>query len=245
MMQRNILVIEDNETHMNALLAIVKDLHRNVKVYCATNIDDAYSLALKHNIHLFLVDIILNTKNPGDVSGLKFATKMRGFDQYKYVPLVFITSLEDPKLFSYSELNCLGYIEKPFSVQQVRNVIIKALDFPIKEDDDRFVHFRKDGITYSVYVKDIVYIENVHRKLKIVCVNDELEIPYITCKRILEELNSKSFVPCSRYCIVNKKYVVQTDYSNRYIKLRNVDKLLEIGIVMKKSFKERMEEDDG
>lgn len=243
-MQRNILIVEDNEAHMNALLAIIKDLHQNVKVYCATNIDDAYSMALKYNIHLFLVDIILNTKNPGDVSGLKFATKMRGFVQYKYIPLVFITSLEDPKLFSYSELNCLGYIEKPFSVGQVKNVIIKALDFPIKEDDDHFVHFRKDGITYSVYIRDIVYIENSRRKIRIVCVNDELEIPYITCKQILEELNSKSFIPCSRYCIVNKKYVVQTDYANRYVKLRHIDEPIEIGIIMKKSFKERMEDDD-
>lgn len=243
-MQRNILIVEDNEAHMDALLVIIKDLHQNVKVYCATNVDDAYSMALKYNIHLFLVDIILDTKNPGDVSGLKFATKMRGFNQYKYIPLVFITSLEDPKLFSYSELNCLGYIEKPFSVEQVRNVIKKALDFPIKEDDDRFVHFRKDGITYSVYIRDIVYIENSRRKIRIVCVNDELEVPYITCKQILEELNSKSFIPCSRYCIVNKKYVVQTDYANRYVKLRYVDKPVEIGIIMKKSFKERMEEDD-
>lgn len=243
-MRRNILIVEDNEAHMNALMKIIKDLHQDVKVYCAANIDDAYSLALKYSIHLFLVDIILDTKNPGDVSGLKFATKMRGFVQYKYIPLVFITSLEDPKLFSYSELNCLGYIEKPFSVEQVRNVIKKALDFPIKEDDDRFVHFRKEGITYSVHIKNIVYIENSRRKIRIVCVNDELEIPYITCKQILEELNSKSFIPCSRYCIVNKKYVVQTDYANRYVKLRHVDELIEIGIIMKKSFKERMEEDD-
>ena len=166
-MRRNILIVEDNEAHMNALVTIIKDLHQDVKVYCAANIDDAYSMALKYSIHLFLVDIILDTKNPGDVSGLKFATKMRGFDQYKYIPIVFITSLEDPKLFSYSELNCLGYIEKPFSVEQVRNVIKKALDFPIKEDDDRFVHFRKDGITYSVYIKDIIYIQNSRRKIKI------------------------------------------------------------------------------
>ena len=242
-MRRNILIVEDNEAHMNALLKIINDLHQDVKVYCVANIDDAYLLALKYSIHLFLVDIILDTKNPGDVSGLKFATKMRGFVQYKYVPLVFITSLEDPKLFSYSELNCLGYIEKPFSVEQVRNVIVKALDFPIKEDDDRFVHFRKDGITYSVYIKDIIYIQNSRRKIKIVCVNDELEIPYVTCKQILEELNSKSFIPCSRYCIVNRKYVVQTDYANRYVKLRHVDNLIEIGIIMKKSFKEWMEED--
>lgn len=243
-MRRNILIIEDNEVHMNALVTIIKGLHCDVKVYCADDIDAAYSLALKYNIHLFLVDIILDTKNPSDASGLKFATKMRGIVQYKFTPLIFITSLEDPKLFSYSELNCLCYIEKPFGVEQVRNAIKKALDFPFKEDDDRFIHFRKDGITYSVNIRDIIYIQNSHRKIKIVCKNDELEIPYVTCKQILEELNSKSFIQCSRYCIVNRRYVIQTDYTNRYIKLRHIDKPVELGIIMRKSFKERMEEAD-
>lgn len=244
-MQRNILVVEDNDAHMKALLSIINDLNLNVKVYCASNIEEAYSMALKYSIHLFLVDIILDIKSPGDVSGLNFATKMRTVKQYKFVPLVFITSLEDPKLFSYSQLNCMGYIEKPFNVEQVKNIILKALEFPIGDNDDRFIYFRKDGITYSVHVSDIIYIESNRRKIKIVCVDDELEIPYITCKQILAELDSKSFFLCSRYCIINKKYIVQVDYTNRYIKLRYVDGPIEIGITMKKSFKEWMAEDDG
>ena len=243
-MQRNILIVEDNEAHRNALLVIIQDLHRDVKVYCAASMEEAYQLALKYNIHLFLVDIILNVQKPGDVSGLKFAEEIRGIVKYKFIPLIFITSLEDPKLYSYSQLNCLGYIEKPFSVAQVRDTILNALEFPIKEEDDRYVYFRKDGIVYSVYIRDIIYIQSSRRMIKIYCVNDELEIPYKTCKEILQELNSESFVECSRYSIVNKKYIEQIGYANRYIKLRNIDKPVEIGVVMKKAFKKKMGEDD-
>ena len=150
-------------------------------------------------------------------------------------------SLEDPKLYSYSQLHCYGYIEKPFSVAQVKDIILGALEFPVKEDDDRYVYFRKDGIVYSVYIKEIIYIESSRRKITIHCVNDELEIPYRTCGEILQELDSKSFVQCSRYCIVNKKYIKQIDYTNRFIKLRNVDAPIEIGIIVKKSFKQSVE----
>lgn len=187
------------------------------------------------------IDIILNTKKPGDVSGLDFAREIRGISKYKFTPLVFITSLEDPKLYSYSQLHCYGYIEKPFSVAQVKDIILGALEFPVKEDDDRYVYFRKDGIVYSVYIKEIIYIESSRRKITIHCVNDELEIPYRTCGEILQELDSKSFVQCSRYCIVNKKYIKQIDYTNRFIKLRNVDAPIEIGIIVKKSFKQSVE----
>lgn len=143
-MQRNILVVEDNEVHMNALHIIIKDLHRDVKVYYANSLEKAFQLVLEHHIHLFLIDIILNTQKPGDVSGLNFAKEIREIIKYKFTPLVFITSLEDPKLYSYSQLHCLGYIEKPFNVTQVRNTILNALEFPIKEDDDRYVYFQNE-----------------------------------------------------------------------------------------------------
>lgn len=243
-MQRNILIVEDNEAHMNALQTIIKDLHRDVQVYYANNKEEAYQLALEYHIHLFLVDIILDAQKPGDVSGLNFANEIRGIIKYRFTPLVFITSLEDPKLYSYSQLHCLGYIEKPFSVAQVRDTILNALEFPIKDDDDRYVYFRKDGIVYSVYIRDIIYIQSTRRKVKIFCVHDELEIPYKTREEMLNELNSGSFVACSRYCIVNKKYIEQIDYANRYIKLKYVDNPVEIGIVMRKVFRENMECDE-
>ncbi|MDE6627054.1 MAG: LytTR family transcriptional regulator DNA-binding domain-containing protein [Lachnospiraceae bacterium] len=243
-MQRNILIVEDNETHMNALYAIIEELHKDVRVYCANSIEKAFQLALEYHIHLFLIDIILNTKKPGDVSGLSFAKEIRGVVKYKFTPLVFITSLEDPKLYSYSQLHCLGYIEKPFSVAQVRDTILDALEFPVREEDDRYAYFRKDGIVYSVYIKDIIYIQSIRRKIKIFCVNDELEIPYKTCGEILKELNSKSFIACSRYCIVNRKYIEQIDYVNRYIKLKYINSPVEIGVVMKKAFKEKMDDDE-
>lgn len=242
-MPQKILIIEDNKAHMQALNEIVRNLHRDLQVYCASDVKTAYQLALKNHIHLFLVDIILNTQKPGDVSGLGFAKEIRGITKYKFTPLVFITSLEDPKLYSYSQLHCYGYIEKPFRVAQVRDTILGALEYPLKEDDDRYVYFRKAGIVYSAHVKDIIYIESSRRKIKIYCTNDELEIPYKTSEEILQDLDSEAFIPCSRYCIINRNYIEQIDYTNRFIKLKHIDKPVEIGIIMRKVFRKRLEDE--
>lgn len=242
-MSKRVLIVEDNQIHREALQKIVKDLEQDVEVYCVDNMKDALQISLEQHIHLFLVDIVLNSQKPGDVSGLNFVRELRGISRYKFTPLIFLTSLEDPKLYAYTQLHCFGYIEKPFNGDKVRNIIVEALEFPVKEEDDRCVYFRKEGIVYSVCVKDIIYIQSSNRKLRIICVNDELEIPYKTCEEMLKELDSRSFIQCSRSCIVNKNYIEQIDYTNRFINLKYVDTPVEIGVIMKKAFKQRLEGD--
>ncbi len=240
-MIRKILIIEDNKAHMDALRKIVEELPRNTQIYCASDAKQAFQLALEQHIHLFLIDIILSMQKPGDVSGLNFAKEIREISKYRFTPLIFITSLEDPKLYSYSQLHCFGYIEKPFNPTQVRDTILYALDFPIRTNDERCVYFRKDRIVHSVCIKDIVYIDISRRMVKIHCTQDELEIPYKTCEEMLQELDSSSFIQCSRYCIVNRKYIEQIDYTNRFIKLKYVDTPVEIGVIMRKAFKYKIE----
>lgn len=239
-MRRNILILEDKKSHREALYKIVSDLAQDITIYMASDVQKAYQIAMENHIHLFLVDIILCPEKPGDVQGLRFAQEIRGIKKYQFTPLVFITSLEDPKLYSYSQLHCLGYIEKPFSPEQVRKTVLMALKFPIEDDAERLVYFRKDGIVYAKCIKDIIYIENVRRKVIIHCKNDVLEIPYKTCEEIMREVDSELFIQCSRYTIINKKYMEEIDYTNRYIKLKYVKHPVEIGTVMKSRLKEKI-----
>lgn len=241
-MKRNILILEDNINHREALYRIVSELAQDIMIYMASNVHKAYQIAMENHIHLFLVDIILCPDIPGDVLGLSFAQEIREIKKYQFTPIVFITSLEDPKLYSYSQLHCFKYIEKPFSVEQVRRTVAKALEFPTIDEEERFVYFRKDGIIYAKCIKDIIYIENGRRRVVIHCRNDILEIPYKTCDEILREMDSKRFIQCSRYVIINRKYIEEIDYTNRYIKLKYIDAPIEIGVTMKNKFKQKIED---
>lgn len=240
-MQRNILIVEDKTVYSQAISKIINEMHLNTTIYSAANVREAYQVLENRRIHLFLIDIILNSKDSGDVSGLHFAEEIRGYTKYKYVPIVFITSLEDPKLYTYSQLHCYDYIEKPFSVPRVRDTILGALEMPFISNDERCVYFRKDGIIYSKRLKEIIYIESSRRKIRIHCEDDELEIPYKTIDEILRELDSESFVQCSRYVILNRNYIEKIDYVNRFVKLKHIKEPIEIGIIMGKTFRQKIE----
>lgn len=238
---RNILILEDKVEHSEALKKIIEETCNDVRIFCVADELEASAVAVSYTVHLFLIDIILNPNVPGDVFGFKFATEIRRFSKYEFTPLVFVTALEDPQLIAYKKLNCLAYIEKPFERSKVKEVIEKALRFPAPRSEDKIICFRKDGIIYAKESSDIVWIESKRRRLKIYCKGEILEIPYKTCEEILRDLDSDWFVQCSRNAIVNRRYIKEIDYTNRYINLYGVSEPIEIGIVMKKHFKAVME----
>lgn len=240
-MKYKILIVEDKKTHMDALCSMINELNKDIEVYCAFDEMQAYQIAMNYHIRLFLVDIILKKEKSGDVTGLKFVQEIRAVKKYSFAPVIFITSLEDPKLYSYSQLHCFDYIEKPFDEYKVKQSILKCLDFPVESNEERYVYFRKEGIVYSQYVKDIIYIACGKRSIIIHSVNDRLEVPYKTCDEILRELNSDQFIRCSRFAIINKEYIEYIDYPNRLIKLRHIEQPVEIGMAHKTKFKRGLE----
>lgn len=197
------MIIEDNEKSMEMLVKIVRNVDDSLLIKCAGDVDGAYAAAMEYDIDLFLVDIILNPKDSGDVSGIKFADNIRKIKKYQYTPIVIITSLEDPKLYAYSDIHCYSYVEKPYDADRVSRIIREALNSPKRKVVNNNIFFRKEGILYKKKISEIVYIENSRNKRIIHSVNDDLELPYKPCKAILEELNSNKFVQCSRYAIVN------------------------------------------
>ena len=148
-MMKTVLIVEDNVRSMEMLVKIIENLRTDVEIKTASSQEAAAILAMKYNIDLFMLDIILNASNPGDVSGMKFAEHIRTLKKYKYTPIIFITALEDPELHAYSDLHCYYYVEKPYDAEKVSSVISEALEFPAAHKEPQNVFFRKDGILYK------------------------------------------------------------------------------------------------
>lgn len=235
-MMKTVLIVEDNVRSMEMLVKIIEDLRTDVEIKTASSQEEAAILAMKYNIDLFMLDIILNASNPGDVSGMKFAEHIRTFQKYKYTPIIFITALEDPELHAYSDLHCYYYVEKPYDVAKVSAVISEALEFPAAHNEPQNVFFRKDGILYKKEISEIIYIENSRAGQTVYCTNGNLKLPYKPNKKILEELASDKFIQCSRYHIINCDYIDKIDTVNRYIQLRGQKAPIEIGNSYKKRF---------
>lgn len=236
---KHVLIIEDDHNILQCLEKIVKSIDRATEVFPITNVRDAYQCMLEHRIDLFVVDIILDTQRSGDATGLYFAEKIRMISQYKFTPLIFITSLEDSKCISYSKFHCYSFIEKPFDPNNVKNIISDCLEFPEPVVHHKALYFRKDGIVVSVDRDDIVYVECINHILQIHTVKpDILQVPYITLKRFLEMVDSDAFVKCRRNTIFNQRYFENVDNTNSIIQLAGGYRV-EIGLTFKNVIRKR------
>ena len=131
---KNILIIEDNNTHMENLCSLLEENFR-VNIFKAYNVEEACYMLSFNCIHLFLVDIILNpVDNPGNVMGLELVKKIRENKSYVHTPVIFLTSLEDPSLYAYRQLHCYSYLEKPYNPEELIKLVEEALEFPVKEE---------------------------------------------------------------------------------------------------------------
>ena len=242
---KKVLILEDNLQALKVLEKIAGDSAPDVLPRPASNVASAYHMAMEQDISLFLIDIILDITRSNDTSGIRFAEKMRSLEKYRFTPIIFATSLEDPRLHAYSHIHCYGYLEKPYNHDTVRKLVAEALKFPGCSDNEKekYIYFRKDGILYPRKHSEIVYLENVGRQLTIYTSDGgQLHMPYRTCAALLEDLGSKRFVQCSRSTILNRDYIDNIDIQNRYVRLRRVDTIIEIGTIMKKKFLKEIED---
>ncbi len=236
---KRILILEDNEVVIEHLKLLVAELEVKCDVYATHNLQDAYQYILDNSVDLFVIDIILDTSRPGDTSGLKFVNNLRKIERYAFVPVIIVTSLEDPKLYTYEKLHCYSFIEKPFDSQAVKNIIEKCLRFPGKNSDNQTLGLRKDGIILAVETKNIVYAECINHITHIHMNNGEiLKIPYLTLKKLLQETADYNIVQCSRNTLINKSFVCNVDHTNRIIQMKDNHGRVEIGIMFKKCIKE-------
>lgn len=240
---KNVLILEDNQITRNLIVEILSGVAKNLKVHAVGNIYEACKIAMTQEIELFIVDIVLDTSVPGDVSGIEFVDRIRKIASYKYVPVVILAPLEDPKFFVFNHLHCYSYLEKPVDIDTMKKVLKEALEVPVIRYEKEYAFFRKDGILYSILKSDILYIETANRKNRIVCRKEQLYVAYKSCKRFLEELDSKRFVQCNRSTIVNKKHIKAVDYVNRYIYLKESGTVLELGVSIKKRFLQELMDD--
>lgn len=234
-MKKTVLIIEDDISQMNMLEKLVLSVDGNAVIFTADNVTSAYKILMEKTIDIFMVDIILDTSRPGDASGIRLVEKLRAIPKYMFTPVIFVTSLEDPSLYCYKDLNCIGYIEKPFDPQSIIKILNKAFNYTTAREKDTILTFRKDGILYPVEVSKIVYLETwKHTNSIHLSDGSILEIPYKTCKQILEEADADNLVQCSRSTIINKDFVLSVDIVNKYIVFKNDLGRVDIGVTFRK-----------
>ena len=97
---KRILILEDNYKSAHVIEEALYKIDVDIKVYLIQNIKEAYVTVMLNRIDVFIIDIVLDTKKPGDTSGVKFVEDIRKMNQYQFSPVIFVTSLEDPEFYA-------------------------------------------------------------------------------------------------------------------------------------------------
>lgn len=230
MREKCILIIEDEPSSLQFLLRIVgESCPLWCDIYGYDNLESAYRCMEQHEITLFIVDIRL-TGEENDRSGYEFVEKLRMRKEYRFTPVIFVTGLEEPRADAYKELHCMGYLQKPFEREQIRQMITMCLDFP-KPDRPKKICIRQEGVYLFVEPDQIVYLKTNRKQLFILFSNGELQTyGYVPLKDILEQITSEKMILCGKGIAVNMKFIERVRIKERELYLKGVDEPVRISL---------------
>lgn len=238
-MKRTILYLDTEELRINRILDIIADTLEGSDVIHVKNVNEAYRMLLERTIDIFILNITLDISRVLDVEGLRLAACIREIPRYVLTPVIFLSSLQDPQLYAFEELNCLGYLSKNFSSDRLVELLQKAAHFKTKRPTDRVIIFRKNRAMYPIRVKDIVYIVRENGLARVHMVDGRiLEMPYVSYSKILLEVAESGLFMCNRSTIVNRDYVYAVDPTNCFVVLRDKWGMLDMGLKYRAGVKE-------
>lgn len=235
---KKILILEDDYDAAERLKEIICKVNGNIEIFHVANYADACKIIFEEVFTLFIVDIILDRKNPNDASGLDFIRLLRGICQYEFSPVIITTGVADSKLYAYDNLHCYQYLEKPFYMEQVQRTIEQALKMPQMQEQDRYIHLRDDSTILAQKVSEIVYVYYKNRKLILRSVDGVSVFYYRSLRQIKGQLFSNHFIQCNRNTLVNRKFVWKIDLINSRLKLKENYGDLTIGTTYKRKISE-------
>lgn len=235
---KKILILEDDCEAAKRLEKIIGAINGNIEIFYVANYADACKIVFEEVFTLFIVDIVLDRKDPNDASGLDFIRFLRGICQYEFSPVIITTGIADSKLYAYDNLHCYQYLEKPYKTEQVQAAIEQALKIPQKEEQDRYIHLRDDDTILAQKVNEIVYVYYKDRKLILRSVDGVSVFYYRSLRQIKGQLFSNHFVQCNRNTLVNRKFVWKIDVANGKLKLKGTYGNLIIGTTYKRKISE-------
>lgn len=221
----NVLILEDKESSKNTLKKIVLSCSGVDNVFCYSRKEEAFVCAMENTIDLFLLDIVLEPDVVNDNSGIFFAESIRKIDTYRLTPIIFITVLMGLERELLKKIHCYDYIEKPIGdgrlVKEHVEEVLEAISLGRKDVPREYIPLHHDGIGYLIFLDDVIYFENKRGILYIHTVDDDIQIPNLPAKKLLQRIERSEFLMPVYGTAVNVRYISSVDFRNREVYLKN------------------------
>lgn len=220
------MIVEDDMIIAKGLDVIIKSVGDNIETTITQYSKEALEYANYQKYDLLFLDIQLL-----DYSGYELAKEIRNIDKYKLTPIVFITAIPTKELLTFKEIHCYDYIIKPFKDTEVIEVVSTLINYGAnkREGKDNYLNLKQRGYIYRINTRDIIYIESIYKKIKVVTDKEQIEVNNCTLYKIREELLEEEFVQCHKSFIINRNYIKGVDLVKSLIELSSTDVRVPIG----------------
>lgn len=121
---KSVLIVEDSATTRAMIRAVIEDMEEDFTTLEASTGFEALKLLPRESFDLIITDI-----NMPDVNGLELIHFVKTNPNYQHIPMVIVTterSSEDKE--RGLALGASAYITKPFTSEQLQEVIAKILN---------------------------------------------------------------------------------------------------------------------
>lgn len=204
----NLLLLEDDVNQAKALKEIISDYKDNWEIHISNTYEEAKQMSEDMDIDIFLLDIELGIN--ADKTGLDFAEEIRLSRRYSNVPIIFITAYKEQIYKAINSIHCYNYIVKPYTISSIRKSIDDFENYMEPEMD--YINIKdSNGIYYTLYYKDIIYIEASGHDTLFHTNNGR----FIYCRHslvdVLDELDD-------RFVRIHKKYIINCEFVKNYDK---------------------------
>ncbi|MCD3204050.1 response regulator transcription factor [Clostridium botulinum C/D] len=240
----SILLAEDNVLQRQNLKTMLECLHIPINIYETSNAMEAYTLAKRVHIDIFLIDIELDKS-----SGLDLGTKLRSIEEYEFTWIIFLTTHSEFLTEAFTKVHCYDFILKPYNKDKVLNMIKRIINHDTKDDDfmveKKTITFEmKNGIYIKIYVHEIIFIEISMRKCVIHTFNGKFELKGMPLKKVLEIIDDNTIVQSHKSFAINLNYiekVIKIDSRLFEVIFENYDYRALVGNKFKESILEKFQ----
>ena len=121
-LQRNILIVEDNELNLKLLVDILE--HHGYSIFSTRLGEVAVELARQHRPDLILTDIQLP-----DISGTEAVRRLKADEQTRAIPIVAVTAFAMPgDRANFLASGFDDYVSKPFQILELLKLVERYTD---------------------------------------------------------------------------------------------------------------------
>lgn len=225
-----ILLVEDNPAASERIRNFIQKIDPGYEVIVFPMAGEAYSYACGESISLFILDIQL-----ADYKGTNLARQLRALEAYKYTPILFETALAGEELTAYRDVQCYGFLIKPFTETEFREAFKSAIGLSrqLRPAGKKLCLEQKQFIL-EYDVPSIVYLEAYGKKIVIHTDSPQLgqkqdTISGYSLARLLEMIDDPAFLQCHKSYLVNRSYIEKINKTDRQIVLRNHSETIPVG----------------